>query len=157
MTSNETRLIDPDYMLSIFILLLERDEYKVSLMNGSCFISPRIQHKIVLLVYRPNCIIGFLITQFLAIKLLVKIPLQIGDIPSALFLYFCVNVHESVSVRIILRLHLTNSLCSELYGHDWFQTCTYKTKELWGLFVEVREKSVVGFRSYLHFFVKARF
>ena len=118
MTCNETRLIDPDYMLPIFILLLEKDEYKVSLMNGSCFISPRIQHKIVFLVYRPNCIRRrFLISQFLAIKLLVKIPLQIGDSPSALFLYFCANVHKSVSVRIILRLHLTSSLCSQLYGH----------------------------------------
>ena len=27
-------------------------------------------------------------------------------------------------------------------------------RELWGLFSEVREKSVVGFRTYLHFFRK---
>ena len=51
----------------------------------------------------------------------------------------------------VLALNLTSYLCSEFYGHDWLQTCRYKTRELWGLFAEVREKSVVGFRSYFHF------
>ena len=42
--------------------------------------------------------VGFLIIQFLAIKLWVRIPFQIGDSLSALFLYFCVNFHKCVSV-----------------------------------------------------------
>ena len=33
-------------------------------------------------------------------------------------------------------------------GHGWPQTCRYKSSELWVLFGEFREKSVVGFRSY---------
>ena len=33
-------------------------------------------------------------------------------------------------------------------GHGWPQTCRYKSSELWVLFAEFREKSVVGFRSY---------
>ena len=48
-------------------------------------------------------------------------------------------------------LNLTSILHSEFYGHDCLQTCRCQTRELWGLFAEVREKSVVGFRSYLHF------
>ena len=46
-----------------------------------------------------NCICcWFLITQFLAMKLCARIPLQIGDNPLALFLYLCVNFHKCVSV-----------------------------------------------------------
>ena len=52
---------------------------------------------------------------------------------------------------------MTSYLCSEFYGHDWLQTCRYKTKELWGLFAEVREKSVLGFQSYWHFLWKCSF
>ena len=58
--------------------------------------------------------------------------------------------------RRILRLNLTSILCSEFYGHDWLQTCRYKTRELWGLFAEVREKlSFVGFRiEVIYIFLK---
>ena len=34
---------------------------------------------------------------------------------------------------------------SDFYGHDCLQTCRLKTRELWGLFAEIREKSVVDF------------
>ena len=51
----------------------------------------------------------------------------------------------------ILRLNLTSYLWTEFYGHAWIQTCRYKTRELWGLFAKVREKSVLGFRNYWHF------
>ena len=37
----------------------ERDKYKVSLMNGSSFISPRIQRKVVLLALRTVVAVGF--------------------------------------------------------------------------------------------------
>ena len=36
-------------------------------------------------------------------------------------------------------------------GHDWLQICRYKTRELLGLFAEVREKSIIGFLNYWHF------
>ena len=46
-----------------------------------------------------NCVrCRFLITQFVAIKLWVRILLQIGDSPLALFLNLCVNFHKCVSV-----------------------------------------------------------
>ena len=45
-------------------------------------------------------------------------------------------------------------VCSEFYSHDWLQTCRYKTRELWSLFAEVREKSILGFWSYCHFLQK---
>ena len=35
-----------------------------------------------------------------------------------------------------------------IYGHDWLQICRYKTRELLGLFAEVREKSIIGFLNY---------
>ena len=49
---------------------------------------------------------------------------------------------------------LTSILCSKLYGHDWLQTCCYKTRELSGLFAEFTEKPVVGYQSYLPFLSK---
>ena len=56
------------------------------------------QHKVVPIVLRTVLDVGFLIIQFLAIKLWVRIPLQIEDSPSALLLYLCVNFHKCVSV-----------------------------------------------------------
>ena len=44
---------------------------------------------------------------------------QIGDSPSAPFNDLCINFHKCVN--------LTSILCSQLYGHDWLQTCRYKT------------------------------
>jgi len=49
-----------------------------------------------------NCIRRrFLITQFLATEALgnSSLPLQIGDSPSAVVLYLCVNFHKGVSVE----------------------------------------------------------
>ena len=40
----------------------------------------------------------FMITQFITVRLMAKIPLQIGDNPSALALHLCVHFHKSVSV-----------------------------------------------------------
>ena len=37
-------------------------------------------------------------TQFLATEARARIPLQIGDSPSAVILYLCVNFHKRVSV-----------------------------------------------------------
>ena len=51
-------------------------------------------------------------------------------------------------------LNLTGNLCSEFYDHDWLQTCRYKTRVLWRLFAEVREKSVLWFWNYWHFLQK---
>ena len=46
-----------------------------------------------------NCIRRrFLIPQFLAVKLWLRIPLQIGHSPSAVFLYLCVKFNKCVSV-----------------------------------------------------------
>ena len=48
-------------------------------------------------------------------------------------------------------LNLISYLCSEFYGHDWLQTCRYKTRVLWRSFAKVREKSFFGFWNYWHF------
>ena len=87
----------------------------------------------------------FLITRFLAIKLWARISLQIGDNPSVLFPYLFVNFHKInlLALRFEVKFQLTSILCSEFYGHDWLQTYRYKSRELWDLFAEVREKSVV--------------
>ena len=94
-----------------------------------------------------NCIPHmFLITQFLANEALGKNTLA-EEIVRRKF----------SSIRVSTFTTLTSYLCSKFYGHDWLQTCRYKTRELWGLFAEVREKSVLGLRDYWHFFVKMRF
>ena len=69
-----------------------------TLINKSYLILPRIQHKDVLLVLRTVFAVGFWLLSFLQLKLWARIPLQIGDSPSAVFLYLCVNFHKCVSV-----------------------------------------------------------
>ena len=56
-----------------------------------------------------------------------------------------------LSQNNVSALNLTGNLCSEFYDHDWLQTCRYKTRVLWRLFAEVREKSVLWFWNYWHF------
>ena len=109
-----------------------RTNRKSSLMNGKSLTLPRIQHKVVPLVLR-NCISRrFLITQFLAAEALGKNTLANSG---GSFLLF-VRQLSQMCYPCILRLNLTSYLCSDFYGHDWFQTCRYKTRELWGLFAE---------------------
>ena len=43
---------------------------------------------------------AFPYARFLLLKLWERIPFQIGDSPSTLFLYLCVNFHKCVSVAI---------------------------------------------------------
>ena len=40
----------------------------------------------------------FMITQFITVRLMARIPLQIGNDPSAFALHLCVKFHKSVSV-----------------------------------------------------------
>ena len=40
----------------------------------------------------------FMITQFIRVRLMARIPLKIGDDPSAFALHLCVNFHKRVSV-----------------------------------------------------------
>ena len=79
----------------------------------------------------------FLITQFLANEALGKNTLA-EEIVRRKF----------SSIRVSTFTTLTSYLCSKFYGHDCLQTCRYKTRELGGLFAEVREKSVLGLRDY---------
>ena len=90
-------------------IVSERKGHTETLINRSSLIAPRTEYEVVLLIaFSAKCIHRrFLITQSLAIKLWVRISLQIADSPSALFLYLC-----------ILRLNLISILCSELYGHE---------------------------------------
>ena len=87
----------------------------------------------------------FLITRFLAVKLWARISLQVGDNSSVLFPHLFVNFHKInlLALRFEVKFQLTSILCSEFYGHDWPQTYRYKSRELWDLFAEVREKSAV--------------
>ena len=124
-------------------------------MNGSSLILPRIQHKVFFSCI-ANCIRRwFPITQLLVVNLWARIPWQIGDSPSALFLYFSVNFHNVLALHF--KVQFDQHFCSEFYGHDWLQTCRYNPRELWDLFAEVREKSVIEFRSYWLFLLKCGF
>ena len=58
----------------------------------------RIQHKVVLLALRSVFALGFWLPSFLQLKLWARIPLHIGDSPSTVFLYFCLNFHKCASV-----------------------------------------------------------
>ena len=126
-----------------------REKCTVTMINRSYLILLRIQHKVSLLVLRSVFAVCFWLLNFLQLKLWARITLQIGDGPSAVVLYLCFNFHNLVH----LRLNFTTYSCSEFYGHDWLQTCRYETRELWGLFAEVREKSVLGSKL-LTFFCK---
>ena len=66
-------------------------------MNGSSLILPRVQHKVVLLVLRTVFAVGFGLLSFLQLNFWARISLQVGDSPSAAFLYLCVNFHKCVS------------------------------------------------------------
>ena len=77
-----------------------------------------------------NCIRRrFLIIQFLAIKLWVRIPLQTGDSPSAHLLSFCVNFHKCVSVAFYgeIRPALCAASCVVMID---FELADRKTREL---------------------------
>ena len=92
-----------------------------------------------------------------------RIPLQMmmpAVMMPAVVLCLCVNFHKCVSV-CILRFNFPSYLCSEFYGHDWFQTCRYKTREFWGLSAKVRvfksltffcENAVLNICQYLKLF-----
>ena len=63
-----------------------------------CVHLARIQHKVFLLALRTVFAVGFWLPSFLQPKLWARIPLQIGDSPSVVFLYLCVNFHKCVTV-----------------------------------------------------------
>ena len=69
------------------------------------------------------------------------------------FCSICVPMFTYV-LALHFKVNLTSILYSEFYGQDLLQTCRYETRELWGLFAEVREKSVLEFRKFWHFFFK---
>ena len=141
-------------MLEIFFEnYKEKGKYMITLINRCSLILPRIQHKVVSLVLQ---------TVF-AVRVY---DYSVSWNNKALaFEYPCRHGGFSLFVRqisqmcycCILRLNLTSYLCSEFYGHDRLQTCRHKTRELWGSFAEVREKSVLGFRSCWHFLWKIWF
>ena len=78
-------------MLHLALLRLfrkEKGKYIVTLINRCSLILPPILHKIVL------C------RRFL--KLSARIPFHLGDSPSVVFLYLCVNFHK---YNVVLALH----------------------------------------------------
>ena len=122
----------------------ERDKYKVSLININSLSCPAFSVKFLYCEpyspYVSDCSVScnWSFGQE-------YIPLQIGDSPPAVSLYSCVNFDKINVLALHFKVNLTSYLCSVFYVHDWLQTCGYKTRELWGLFAEVREKSVLGF------------
>ena len=59
----------------------EKGKYTVTLINGSYLILPRIQHKVVVVVF--FCIAKCRLANFLQLKLWARIPLQTGESPLA--------------------------------------------------------------------------
>ena len=96
----------------------ERDKYKVSLMNGSSFISPRIQRKVVLLVLRTVVAVGFWLLSFLQLKFWARILSQ--EIVRGQFSSICTSTFTDVLalhvkfdklfVQWVLRSRLTSNL-----------------------------------------------
>ena len=117
-----------------------------------------IQLKVVLLVLRTVFAVGFWLLSFLQLKLWARIPLQIGDSPSAVFLELCVNSHNVLALHFKVT-NLTSYKCSEFYGHDWLQNCRYKTRESSEAYLLKLEKNLSkGLNSKLFtFFVIIRF
>ena len=76
----------------------EKGKYTVTLINRSYLILPHIQQKVVVLVLQTVFAIGFWLLNFVQLKLWARLPLQIGDSPSAVVLYLCVNFHKCVIV-----------------------------------------------------------
>ena len=84
--------------VEIFFFRKEKRNYAVTSINRCYLILPRIQHNIVLLVLRTVFAIGFWLLNLLQLKLWANIPLEIGESPSAVVLYLCVNFHKCISV-----------------------------------------------------------
>ena len=151
----------------------ERCKYKISLMNESSFILSRIQHKVLLLVLRTAFAVSSWLLSFLQLKLWARIPFQMGDSPSAVFPYLCVDFHKCViallyfkvkfdqlficaAVTIDFKLRDIKLESSEAYllklekNLSSNSTWRYKTREPWGFFAEVREKSVFQFKNIIN-------
>ena len=68
----------------------EKGKYTVTLINR--------RYLILLLVLRTVFAVGFWLLSLLQLKLWARIPLQIGQSPSAVLPYLCVSFHKCVSV-----------------------------------------------------------
>ena len=116
-----------------------------SLRKGQ--LCPLSNNILIINLLSANCFrCSFLINYFLTVNLWVRIPFQVGDSH-----WHSSSIYASIFTKCswsILKLNLTSILCCKLYGHDWLQTCRYKTREPCGSSAEFRGKSVVEFRSY---------
>ena len=82
----------------------EKGKYTVTLINRSYLIFPLIQHKVVLLVLRSVFAVSFWLLNFLQLKLWARIPLQIGDGPSAVVLYLYFNFHNIIVLLLYFKV-----------------------------------------------------
>ena len=120
----------------------------VTLINRNSLISHRIKHKVFLLVMLT--VFAVQVSDYLVScnkSLDKKILSERRQSVSTLSLF--VHQLSQICQLSILRLNLTSILCT-----TDFKLADIELRELRGLFAEVKEKSVVGFRSHLHFFVK---
>ena len=122
----------------------EKGKYTVTLINRSYLILSRIQQEVVLLILRTVFAVGFRWLSFLQLKLWERIypcryevvrrqlsSICVSTFTNVLLLHFKVNKFDQQLVQRV-----------QFYRHDWLPICRYKTREFWGLFAEVREKSV---------------
>ena len=118
----------------------------VTLINRNSLISHRIKHKVFLLVMLT--VFAVQVSAYLVScnkSLDKKILSERRQSVSTLSLF--VHQLSQICQLSILRLNLTSILCT-----TDFKVADIALRELRGLFAEVKEKSVVGFRSHLHFF-----
>ena len=90
-------------------------------------------------------------TKYSIYEKLSRVLSVVGDSMLALFLYFCVNFYKCVSVAFKVMIWPAFCAASSTVTIAFKLADIKLVIELWGLFSEVREKSVVGFRTYLHF------
>ena len=119
-------------------------------MNESSLILPLIQHKVVLLVLRTVFALAFWLPSLLHLSFGQEYLCRY-EMVRRQFCSICVPMFTYV-LALHFKVNLTSILYSEFYGQDLLQTCRYETRELWGLFAEVREKSVLEFPRFWHFF-----
>ena len=130
---------------------------------------PAFSIKLFLLYCETVLAAGFWLLSFLQLKLWGRIPLQIRHAYSGGSFLLFVRQLSQMCYPCILRLNLTSYLCSDFYGHDWFQTCRYKTRGLWGLFAEEKilsygfeiidifcKNAVLNICRYLNIFIPTR-
>ena len=99
---------------------------------------------------------AFPYARFLLLKLWERIPFQIGDSPSTLFLYLCVNFHKCVSVAFQRWIWPAICAASSTVTID-FKLADIKLESSKAYLLKLEKNSILRFLNYWHFLSKCGF